>query len=227
MVSRANRAGASSLIQSIIGFQAVSERSFPSYSNTVRRGIQAGCLCYKIIRLFCKVLRKKATHLEESEIKVIANKEATDHGESDFTGCTDVTPIVDRLSGSLYQFAVGLTRSESDAADLVQQTFLSLSQRLHQIRDFSKIKCWLFTTLRRNFLIKVRHRRKHPEVEFLPDVHDLPTVDPGLGHPWMLEPFARRFCKSTKRTGPRWSSFTSVTFRTEKLATLSKYRSAR
>ncbi len=93
---------------------------------------------------FCKVLRKKATHLDESEIKVIANKEATDHGERNFTGCTDVTPIVDRLYGSLYQFAIGLTRSESDAADLVQQTFLSLSQRLHQIRDFSKIKCWLF-----------------------------------------------------------------------------------
>jgi len=182
VVSRANRARASSLIQNIIGFQAESESSFPSYSNTVRRGIQAGCLCYKIIRLFCKVLRKKATHLEESEIKVIANKEATDHGESNFTGCTDVTPIVDRLYGSLYQFAIGLTRSESDAADLVQQTFLSLSQRLHQIRDFSKIKCWLFTTLRRNFLIKVRHRRKHPEVEFLPDVHDLPTVDPD---PWI------------------------------------------
>jgi DNA-directed RNA polymerase specialized sigma24 family protein len=158
---------------------------------------------------------------------VIANKEATDHGERNFTGCTDVTPIVDRLYGSLYQFAIGLTRSESDAADLVQQTFLSLSQRLHQIRDFSKIKCWLFTTLRRNFLIKVRHRRKHPEVEFLPDVHDLPTGDPA---PWTsLDAGTVRtaLCKSTKRTGPRWSFFIWATFRTEKLAKLSKYRSAR
>ena len=113
---------------------------------------------------------------------MIANTEATDHGESNFTGCGDVKPIVDRFYGSLFQFAVGLTRSESDAADLVQQTFLSLSQRLHQIRDFSKIECWLFTTLRRNFLIKIRRCRKHPEVEFLPDVHDLPAVDP---EPWI------------------------------------------
>ena len=45
----------------------------------------------------------------------------------------------------------------------------------------TKIKCWLFTTLRRNFFMKVRQRRRHPEVEFLPDVHDLPTVDP---KPW-------------------------------------------
>jgi RNA polymerase sigma-70 factor, ECF subfamily len=112
---------------------------------------------------------------------MIANKETAGDGENNFTGGTDATLIVERLYGSLYQFAVGLTRSESDAADLVQQTFLSLSQRWHQIRDFSKIKYWLFTTLRRNFLVKVRHRNRHPEVEFLPNVHDLPAADP---EPW-------------------------------------------
>jgi DNA-directed RNA polymerase specialized sigma24 family protein len=82
---------------------------------------------------------------------MIASKELTGHREINFTVGTDVTPIVEVLYGSLYQFAFCLTRSESDAADLVQQTFLTLSQRLHQIRDFSKIECWLFTTLRRNF----------------------------------------------------------------------------
>ena len=112
---------------------------------------------------------------------MIADKEVTDRGEINFTGGADVTPIVDVFYGSLYQFAVGLTRSESDAADLVQQTFLSLIQRLHQIRDFSKIKCWLFTTLRRNFLIEVRRRRKCSEVEFLPDFHDFRAGDP---EPW-------------------------------------------
>jgi RNA polymerase sigma-70 factor (ECF subfamily) len=109
---------------------------------------------------------------------MITSEELTGHGEINFAGGTDVTPIVEVLYGSLYQFAVGLTRSEPDAADLVQQTFLSLIQRLHQIRDFSKIKCWLFTTLRRNFLMEVRRRRKCSEVEFLPDVHDFRAGDP-------------------------------------------------
>jgi RNA polymerase sigma-70 factor (ECF subfamily) len=112
---------------------------------------------------------------------MIANKEVTDQREIHFTGDKDVTPVVEVLYGSLYQFAVGLTRSESDAADLVQQTFLSLIQRLNQIRDFSKIKCWLFTTLRRNFLIEVRRRRKCSEVEFRLDVHDFRAGDP---EPW-------------------------------------------
>src|SRR5271165_4757657 len=112
---------------------------------------------------------------------MLANKEVSDQREVNFTGGKDVTPVVEVLYGSLYQFAVGLTRSESDAADLVQQTFLSLIQRLNQIRDFSKIKCWLFTTLRRNFLIEVRRRRKCSEVEFRPDVHDFRVGDP---EPW-------------------------------------------
>ena len=58
---------------------------------------------------------------------MIANKELDGRGQINFTGGTDVTPVVDVLYGSLYQFAVGLTKSESDAGDLVQQTFLSLS----------------------------------------------------------------------------------------------------
>jgi RNA polymerase sigma-70 factor, ECF subfamily len=109
---------------------------------------------------------------------MVESKETIDQNESKLIGATNLTPIVDRFYGPLYQFAVRLTRSESDAADLVQQTFCSLIQHLHQIRDLSRIKCWLFITLRRNFLTEVRHRVRHREVEFLPDVHGLQTEDP-------------------------------------------------
>jgi len=109
---------------------------------------------------------------------MVESKETIDQNESKLIGATTLTPIVDRFYGPLYQFAVRLTRSESDAADLVQQTFFTLIQHLHQIRDLSRIKCWLFTTLRRNFLMEVRQRARHREVEFLPDVHGLQTEDP-------------------------------------------------
>ena len=125
---------------------------------------------------------------------MITSKELTGHGEINFTGGTDVTPIVEVLYGSLYQFAFGLTRSESDAADLVQQTFLTLIQRLHQIHDFSKIKCWLFTTLRRNFLLEVRRRRKCSEVEFLPHIHDFRAEDSA----WLLPSKSLRFTHQVK-----------------------------
>jgi hypothetical protein len=48
----------------------------------------------------------------------------------------DITSIAARFCSALYRFAVSLTRSETDAADLVQETFLTLTRRSHQIRDF-------------------------------------------------------------------------------------------
>jgi RNA polymerase sigma factor (sigma-70 family) len=109
---------------------------------------------------------------------MIAHKESSSPQESVLLEVADVTPIVTRLYRSLYLFAVRLTKSESDAADLVQQTFLALIQHLHRVRDFSKIKSWLYTTLRRNFLREVRQQIKHREVELLPDLHALSTEDP-------------------------------------------------
>jgi RNA polymerase sigma-70 factor (ECF subfamily) len=85
--------------------------------------------------------------------------------------------IVSEFYAPVYRFALSLARNESEAADLTQQTFFILAQRSHQIRDFSKVKCWLFTTLRREFLRGARHQSNHPEVEFLPDHHDSPIVD--------------------------------------------------
>ena len=111
---------------------------------------------------------------------MISTEEALNRGESNFPGGTDITSIVNSLYGSLYQFAVGLTKSESDALDLVQQTFLTFGQRLDQIRDFSKIMSWLFTTLRRQFLLKIRRYKKHPEVQFRAEAHDFPAEDPEI-----------------------------------------------
>ena len=85
--------------------------------------------------------------------------------------------IVSEFYAPLYRFALSLARNEPEAADLTQQTFFILAHRSHQIRDISKIKCWLFTTLRREFLRNARHQSSHPEVEFLPDHHDSPIVD--------------------------------------------------
>jgi RNA polymerase sigma-70 factor (ECF subfamily) len=121
---------------------------------------------------------------------MISNEEALNRDPSSFPGGTDITSIVDSLYSCLYQFAVGLTKSEHDALDLVQQTFLTFGQRLDQIRDFSKIKSWLFTTLRRHFLLKIRRHKKHPEVQFLPNAHDFRAEDPEV---WSKDPDVWRY----------------------------------
>src|SRR5688572_25797685 len=58
----------------------------------------------------------------------------------------------------LFRFAMSLTRAESDAWDLTQQTFHVWATKGHQLSDISKVKAWLFTTLHREFL-KARRRQ--------------------------------------------------------------------
>lgn len=71
----------------------------------------------------------------------------------------------------LYRFAMSLARVESDALDLTQQTFYVWATKGHQLRDISKVKTWLFTTLHREFL-KGRKRQTqfvHDDLEQIQD----------------------------------------------------------
>ncbi|MBV9490849.1 MAG: sigma-70 family RNA polymerase sigma factor [Verrucomicrobia bacterium] len=78
----------------------------------------------------------------------------------------------ERFYHPLYLFAYGLTRNQAEALDLTQQTFLRLAQRGHQLRAPDKLRSWLFTTLRREFLRLARRRSCHPEVAFQAGQHE-------------------------------------------------------
>ena len=60
--------------------------------------------------------------------------------------------LVDAHYEALYRFGYSLTRSPDRAADLVQETFCIWAEKNAQLRDRSKAKTWLFTTLHREFL---------------------------------------------------------------------------
>jgi RNA polymerase sigma factor (sigma-70 family) len=78
----------------------------------------------------------------------------------------------------LYQFAFSLTRDEADACDLTQQTFCIWAAKGHQLRDVSKVKTWLFTTLHREFLGARRKLVRFPHVELEQATTELPVVPP-------------------------------------------------
>ena len=84
----------------------------------------------------------------------------------------DLEAIVSEHYASLHRFGFALAKNESDAADLTQQTFLILAKHQKQIREMGKVKTWLFTTLRREFLRSVRERTAHPQVEFRQEPHE-------------------------------------------------------
>lgn len=73
--------------------------------------------------------------------------------------------VVNEHYESLYRFALSLSHNEADAGDLVQQTFYRWATKGGQLRDRSKAKSWLFTTLHREFLGRRRHEDKFPTTE--------------------------------------------------------------
>ena len=92
----------------------------------------------------------------------------------------DFQHLVDLHYASLYRFALSLTRSESDAGDLVQETFLTWAAKGHQLREAGRVKAWLFTTLHRGFLQSQRHTSRFPHLELVEADAELPSCEPEL-----------------------------------------------
>jgi RNA polymerase sigma factor (sigma-70 family) len=88
--------------------------------------------------------------------------------------------IVSEHYEALYRFALSLTRADADARDLTQHTFYVWATKGHQLRDLTKVKTWLYTTLHRAFLQARRRQSRFPQQELDDAVEQLPAVTPVL-----------------------------------------------
>ena len=100
------------------------------------------------------------------------------HGGSErsMNASDEFAAIVDEHYEGLFRFALSLTRAESDACDLTQQTFCTWATKGHQLRDRSKVKTWLFTTLHRAFLAARRRQNRFPHYELEEVAEELPAA---------------------------------------------------
>lgn len=80
----------------------------------------------------------------------------------------DFTQLVDAYYSPLFRFALSLTRRESDACDLTQQTFYVWATKGSALRDAAKAKAWLFTTLYREFLRTRRREQRNTPFDDVP-----------------------------------------------------------
>ena len=94
----------------------------------------------------------------------------------------DFASVVESYYRALYQFALSLTGSEADAWDLAQHTFYTWSIKGEQLRDGSKVKAWLFTTLYRAFLQARRSETRFPHYELAVVDCELPTISAPFGN---------------------------------------------
>jgi RNA polymerase sigma-70 factor, ECF subfamily len=86
--------------------------------------------------------------------------------------------IVRQYYEPLFRFAMSLTRTESDAWDLTQQTFYIWATKGHQLRDIAKVKTWLFTTLHRAFIQTQRRQTRFPHQDLEEVSEQLPAFSP-------------------------------------------------
>ena len=100
--------------------------------------------------------------------------------DRDTTTSIDFESLVNAYYRPLYQFAFSLAHTEAEACDLTQQTFYVWAKKGHQLRDASKVKTWLFTTLHREFLKTRRRQDRFPHVELEQAGAEVPSVSPAL-----------------------------------------------
>lgn len=74
--------------------------------------------------------------------------------------------VVDRWYDPLYRFALSLCGKPQDALDLTQNAFRKLACNSKKLRDPSKAKPWLFSTVHREFIDDYRHEQRFPKSQF-------------------------------------------------------------
>lgn len=90
----------------------------------------------------------------------------------------DYEQAVNSFYEGLYRFAFGLCGNTDDACELTQEAFARLLAKGGQLRDHSKMKAWLFTTLYRIYLGWKRREAQHPHLEIDSVEEELPLVTP-------------------------------------------------
>lgn len=92
----------------------------------------------------------------------------------------DYEQVVALHHESLYRFAFSLAGNADDAAELSQEAYVRLLKKGSQLRDQSKVKSWLFTTLYRIFLGWKCRENRFPHIEVWSAEDELPPFTPEM-----------------------------------------------
>jgi RNA polymerase sigma factor (sigma-70 family) len=88
--------------------------------------------------------------------------------------------LVDRYSGLLWSITSAYRMRHSDAADVVQTTWLRLLENLERIRDPDRVAAWLATTARRECQRSLGQSRKLLPTEDERDLEPAASAEPTL-----------------------------------------------
>jgi len=99
--------------------------------------------------------------------------------------------LVDRYDDKIYRLAFRFVRNETDAKEIVQDTFLSVWRKLDTFKGDAQFGSWLYRVAANAALMRLRAQRRHPEVsteelplDYLDNYGHLPTP----GENWAKRP---------------------------------------
>jgi RNA polymerase sigma-70 factor (ECF subfamily) len=99
--------------------------------------------------------------------------------------------LLDRYEDKVFRLAYRFVRNETEAKEILQDTFLSIWRKLDTFKGDSLFSSWLYRVAANTALMRLRSARRHPEVStedlpagFLDERRDLPAV----GENWSRRP---------------------------------------
>lgn len=80
--------------------------------------------------------------------------------------------LYDKTSAAVFGLAMSLVRNKDDANDVVQNTYISIYEKISQYQPNGKAMAWIFTIARNHALQILRDRKKYDHTN-LDDVYDI------------------------------------------------------
>ncbi|MDR0284198.1 MAG: sigma-70 family RNA polymerase sigma factor [Propionibacteriaceae bacterium] len=80
----------------------------------------------------------------------------------------DALPFINQLYGA----AIKLTRHQSDAEDLIQETYAKAFTSFHQFQEGTNLRTWLYRILTTTYINTYRKAQRSPKLASHPDVED-------------------------------------------------------
>ncbi len=115
--------------------------------------------------------------------------------------------LVGRHEEKLYRLAMRLLRSETDAREILQETFLSAWRNLGTFHGKAQFGSWLYRVAANAALMLLRSRRRHPEVavdDIAPEVLGAAATESGAtlgaGADWSKRPDEHFHSEELRRT---------------------------
>ena len=78
--------------------------------------------------------------------------------------------LLDRYEDKIFRLAYRFVRNESEAKEILQDTFLTIWRKLDTFKGDSQFSSWLYRVAANTALMRLRSQRRHPEVS----TEDLP-----------------------------------------------------